>query len=483
MLHVITGRLTSLEKCIPKCRRGYLTKKQIESYMIAFLQIVRRGDKICEEVDTHSIVEVTYVILHRGAELFWNEPMLIEAPFPEHGLVVVGDLHGYIIDLLVTMLDCGSPAQKHYIFLGDYVDRGSHQIETFLFVLLMKLRWPNHVYMLRGNHETFELNATQHGKALSTFRPNPPRKDSFHSQCKRAFGDENIYHIFGRLFDIMPVAAILGGCGLTTYGLQFHVEIRFSCRLFMPSERYTSYSFNAEGLECVLKALNVKVLLRGHQPFLNGYLENIPQKCYTVHTAPCSRDPFFSGAAFLCSKDGDGYAVVTHTHRVLPDRALVEKSPELPNQKGTSRYINVSAEKKSCDYCAIRIPRVLTTTPHILSHLEIAEWINTYAKQLVLDDDAYKLIANKVGLVAKRYVLFFPVYYDVLYLNGGTFRVAVSEEEKKIITTELSGSSVLAEIDVQAAMSSLAVPNSGPLRQTKNSCAYVTSVRQGELIQ
>ncbi|VDM50856.1 unnamed protein product [Toxocara canis] len=322
------GRFTSLEKHVPKCRQGYLTKKQIESYMIAFLQIVRRGDKICEEVDTQSIVE----ILHRGAELFWNEPMLIEAPFPENGLVVVSDLHGYIIDLLVTMLDCGSPAQKHYIFLGDYVDRGSHQIETFLFVLLMKLRWPNRVYMLRGNHETYELNATQ----------------QFFAACKRAFGNENIYHVFGRLFDIMPVAAIFGDYFLCLHGgvsqwMTSRDNIRNIQRptyisqmkmldcclladiLWADPDRCTSYNFNAEGLECVLKALNAKVLLRGHQPFLNGYRENIPHKCFTVHSAPCLRDPLFSGAAFLCSKDGDGYAVVTHIHRVLPDRALVEK--------------------------------------------------------------------------------------------------------------------------------------------------------------
>ncbi|KHN79880.1 Serine/threonine-protein phosphatase PP1 [Toxocara canis] len=361
----------------------------------------------------------------------------------------------------VTQIVDGRSDQSHCrdksdISEGDYVDRGSHQIETFLFVLLMKLRWPNRVYMLRGNHETYELNATQ----------------QFFAACKRAFGNENIYHVFGRLFDIMPVAAIFGDYFLCLHGgvsqwMTSRDNIRniqrptyisqmkmLDCclladilwadpdvdqkRLFMPSERCTSYNFNAEGLECVLKALNAKVLLRGHQPFLNGYRENIPHKCFTVHSAPCLRDPLFSGAAFLCSKDGDGYAVVTHIHRVLPDRALVEKcmqAEKMLSDAFASEYMSASAEKKSCDYCAIRIPRMLTKTPRVLSHLEIAEWVNTYAKQLVLDDDAYKLIADKVGLVAKRYVFFFPVYYDVLYLNGGTFRVAVSEEEKKIITT------------------------------------------------
>lgn len=31
--------------------------------------------------------------------------------------------------------------------------RGECQLDVFLIVLLMKLRWPTYVYMLRGNHE------------------------------------------------------------------------------------------------------------------------------------------------------------------------------------------------------------------------------------------------------------------------------------------------------------------------------------------
>uniref|UniRef100_A0A0M3HZH8 Serine/threonine-protein phosphatase n=1 Tax=Ascaris lumbricoides TaxID=6252 RepID=A0A0M3HZH8_ASCLU len=446
------GRLKSITDYIPRCRRGYLTKKQIENYMTALLRIVRRGSKICEELDIQCVVE----ILHRGAELFWSEPMLIELPFPDDGLVVVGDLHGYMIDLLLTMFECGSPTQRHYIFLGDYVDRGSHQIETFLFVLLMKLRWPDRVYMLRGNHETFELNANY----------------QFFAACKRAFGNEDMYHVFGRLFDMMPVAAIFGDYFLCLHGgvsqwmtsrdnirnlhrptFMSQMKMLQCCLLadilwadpdlkqksaFMPSERNTSYTFNAEGLECVLKALNVHTLLRGHQPFLRGYYENVPRKCYTVHTAPCSRDPLFAGAAFLCRREGSSFTVTARSHQVQPDWILVEKCMQAEKmliKAFASEYTFASTEKDNCDYCAIRIPRTLTRMPRILSHLEIAEWVQTYAKQLVLDDDKYKSLAGKIGLVAKRYVLYFPVYYDILHLNGGTFRVWFSDEEKKLINT------------------------------------------------
>ena len=42
--------------------------------------------------------------------------------------------------------------------LGDYVGRGKQQVDVFIMLLLLKLRWPRHIYMLRGTHECAERN-------------------------------------------------------------------------------------------------------------------------------------------------------------------------------------------------------------------------------------------------------------------------------------------------------------------------------------
>jgi hypothetical protein len=37
------------------------------------------------------------------------------------------------------------------------VNRGLHSIETFVYLLALKVKYPGHIYLLRGNHECKEM--------------------------------------------------------------------------------------------------------------------------------------------------------------------------------------------------------------------------------------------------------------------------------------------------------------------------------------
>ncbi|KAH9627428.1 hypothetical protein KSS87_012078 [Heliosperma pusillum] len=131
--------------------------------------------------------------------IFASEPSVIQLRAP---IKIFGDLHGQFGDLMRLFDEYGAPSTAgdisyiDYLFLGDYVDRGQHSLETMTLLLALKVRYPHNVHLIRGNHEAADINA------LFGFR----------IECIERMGERDgiwAWHRFNRLFNWLPLAALI----------------------------------------------------------------------------------------------------------------------------------------------------------------------------------------------------------------------------------------------------------------------------------
>jgi protein phosphatase len=108
------------------------------------------------------------------------------------GINVVGDIHGNIDDLIRIFEKFGYPPVADYLFLGDYVDRGEYSIEVLLLLFALKCKFPNHIYLVRGNHETYQISKVY----------------GFLKECSDKFS-ACMFTQFNYVFQYLPIAAIL----------------------------------------------------------------------------------------------------------------------------------------------------------------------------------------------------------------------------------------------------------------------------------
>jgi len=108
-------------------------------------------------------------------------------------VVVAGDIHGQFFDVLELFRIGGELPGTNYIFIGDFVDRGAHSVETMELLLCYKVKYPSHITLLRGNHES-RSTSSQYG---------------FHDEIRRKYGNETPWNYFVDVFDYLPIAAII----------------------------------------------------------------------------------------------------------------------------------------------------------------------------------------------------------------------------------------------------------------------------------
>lgn len=67
---------------------------------------------------------------------------------------IVGNIAGQVEDFLNLLQKIGEPSVNNKIlFLGDIICRGVNSLECIMIVYLLKLNYPQYVFILRGKME------------------------------------------------------------------------------------------------------------------------------------------------------------------------------------------------------------------------------------------------------------------------------------------------------------------------------------------
>ncbi len=223
------------------------------------------------------------------------------APGSRHELLVIGDLHGCYSCLKAALLqaDFFAKVQAHQadpanhpemslVLLGDYIDRGRFSYNGVLrSAMLLKTAFPEHVYMLRGNHEYYvEIN----GKVLAPVRPCEAMNEIADVAPREVFAR------YMRMFEELPTSLVFDRTLFVHAGIPRDAtiaekwkgaaslndpEIRFQMLWSDPSDAdviphelqaaNARFPFGKKQLKSFLSRIGARTLIRGHEAVTEGF--------------------------------------------------------------------------------------------------------------------------------------------------------------------------------------------------------------------
>ncbi|KAI9679222.1 MAG: hypothetical protein M1817_005241 [Caeruleum heppii] len=144
--------------------------------------------RACRPIPEPQVRELCY----KARELLIEEGNVVGVDAP---VTICGDIHGQFHDLMELFRVGGDVPETNYLFMGDFVDRGFYSLESFLLLLCLKVRYPDRITLIRGNHESRQIT-TVYG---------------FYDECLRKYGSANVWRYCCEVFDYLALGALVMG--------------------------------------------------------------------------------------------------------------------------------------------------------------------------------------------------------------------------------------------------------------------------------
>ncbi|EKE40071.1 hypothetical protein ENUP19_0353G0035 [Entamoeba nuttalli] len=255
-----------------------LQSKKHQSLLELLLKFNTKKKRIKVNYSLEEIIE----ICQETTNILLTEPNILKLKSP---IIVVGDIHGNFNDLIKIFESCGYPPTVNYLFLGDYIDRGKNNVEVIVLLFILKINYPNSIYLLRGNHEDEQVCICY----------------GFFDECKKFTTKQKlVFDTFTKTFDCLPIAAIIEDKAFCIHGgispklnsldtiinLQRPIKIQpnslindllwsdpfiTECNGWETNPRGRGYLYGKDKVEEFLSKYNYDIIIRGHQVFEKGY--------------------------------------------------------------------------------------------------------------------------------------------------------------------------------------------------------------------
>lgn len=236
-------------------------------------------------------------LMDRLKDILYQESTLLKLQAP---IIICGDIHGQLFDLKSLFMEAGRDQQDPtFLFMGDYVDRGVYSTETFALLAAKKVKNPNKIYLLRGNHECRQTTLLY----------------GFYEETMKLYRNPRIFNAYHEVFDLLPLAARIQDHFFAVHGglsksIQLTEQIEIMNRgidipasgpmadlcwsdpdptvtQWKQNQRGAGFIFGEPQCSRFLHLNGLQTITRSHQVAPKGYDEVFPKKLITVWSAPC----------------------------------------------------------------------------------------------------------------------------------------------------------------------------------------------------
>jgi diadenosine tetraphosphatase ApaH/serine/threonine PP2A family protein phosphatase len=141
----------NIEQFLEQITNQYMFNPKTKINSISFNFIIKILNEKYITIDEFSMI---HSILLEKKDIV-QQPIILNLDTNNNDYILIGDLHGSLnCTFFHFLVNGGIQENKSYLFLGDYLDRGPNGLEIVSLLLLLRLLFPDKIYLILGNHET-----------------------------------------------------------------------------------------------------------------------------------------------------------------------------------------------------------------------------------------------------------------------------------------------------------------------------------------